>query len=198
MIHAELNAALNAFQAKIQSVPKDSVNPHFRSGYASMTAIWNAIRRPLTDEGLAITQVMEAAGDRTVLVTALVHKSGQTIESRVTLNPVKNDPQGFGSCLTYMRRYSIEAILGLDADDDDGAVASKQPPSSPKQPEVSKSKLISEAQQKRLFAIKSVAGWTDEAVKKLLKEFGYESSKDIKWHDYEEICAEIENNPAKG
>lgn len=116
-----LSAALVEFQRSSPDIRKNAVNPHFKNRYADLASIIDAVRGPLTDAGLAVVQLPD--GDD--LITRLVHKSGQWISSRTALKCSKPDAQGYGSALTYARRYAISAMLNLAADDDDGEAASR-------------------------------------------------------------------------
>lgn len=119
-------AALAKTQGEIKAAIKDSTNPHFKSKYADLTAVWEACRGPLSKNGLAIVQTTEFDASDVWLVTTLLHTSGESISGRYPLRPVKNDPQGYGSALTYARRYTIAALVGVVADeDDDGNRASR-------------------------------------------------------------------------
>jgi hypothetical protein len=117
----ELATALSKAQSEMRHAEKDATNPHFRSSYATLASTWDAIREPLTRHGLTVVQTLEVA-DITVLCSRIIHSSGQWIESSYPVIPMKNDPQGFGSALTYARRYSLQAIVGISqgGDDDDG------------------------------------------------------------------------------
>ena len=118
----QLSAALAVFHLKMDVIKKDAKNPFFKSTYASLSNILDAIKIPLAESDLSFSQhPMRENG----LSTILMHKSGEWIGSHFMMKPVKNDPQGIGSCLTYMRRYALAAILGLNIDeDDDGNQAS--------------------------------------------------------------------------
>lgn len=138
----ELAKALSQAQSEIMGAVKDSKNPFFNSRYADLGAVWEAIRGPLTKNGLCViqaTDVVEAGG--LVIVTTLAHSSGQWIRGFYPLNPIKNDPQGLGSALTYGRRYALAALVGVVQVDDDGeaAMGRHAPPQSqgvrPQQPE---------------------------------------------------------------
>jgi hypothetical protein len=118
----ELAKALVKAQAAMTSAKKDGSNPHFNSSFATLDSIWQAIRAPLTEHGLCVVQSL--LPDHT-LATTLLHESGQWVRSYQKLNPVKNDPQGFGSALTYGRRYSLAAIVGICQADDDGEAGSE-------------------------------------------------------------------------
>ena len=126
--------ALGLFQSKAVKIRKDSTNPHFKSKYASLSVILDEIQPMLTECKLVFTQVPE---ESTHLITLLVHpESGEFIESRYELKSAQSTPQGIGSAITYARRYSLTALLGLNIDDDDdGNEASKDPKkSTPQQP----------------------------------------------------------------
>lgn len=118
----ELAEALSKFQGKMKPVIFDSSNPYYKSKYASLSALVSCAAPILSENGLSVTQILEEDG---TVETLLLHKSGQWLSSRLKLNPVKSDPQGVGSAITYTRRYSYAAILGLVSDeDDDGNAAS--------------------------------------------------------------------------
>lgn len=116
----ELAKALSKAQGVMTSATKDGNNPHFKSSYATLASIFQATRKPLTDNGLCVVQAM--LPDNT-LVTTLLHESGQWLRSYLKLNPAQNTPQGVGSALTYGRRYCLAAIVGISQDDDDGEEA---------------------------------------------------------------------------
>lgn len=126
----ELAAALAKAQGVIRGAAKDTVNPHFKSRYADLAAVWEACREALSANGLAVIQTPQMTGENIVLVTKLVHASGQWVEARYPVWPVQNTPQGYGSALTYARRYSLAAMVGVAPadEDDDGNAASAGPP----------------------------------------------------------------------
>ena len=117
----QLTQALITFQVKVDTIRKDAKNPFFKSSYASLANILESIKEPLIECGLAITQFPFGENG---LMTILMHESGEWIGFEYQMRPVKDDPQGRGSCLTYMRRYSIASVLCLNIDqDDDGNLA---------------------------------------------------------------------------
>jgi hypothetical protein len=123
----ELATALAKAQAQIKSAMKDSVNPHFKSKYADLSAVWEACREPLTKNGLSVIQTTDFDSGEVWLRTVLLHSSGEQLEGRYPLRPIKQDPQGFGSAITYARRYCLAALVGVVADeDDDGNSASQR------------------------------------------------------------------------
>lgn len=115
-----LSAALAAAQGEIAHAAKSSVNPHFKSDYADLAAVWDACRAPLARHGLAVTQTTRLGAGAHVLVTTLLHSSGQWLASEMPILAAKNEPQSFGSALTYARRYALAAIVGVSQADDDG------------------------------------------------------------------------------
>ena len=117
----ELSKALCTAQSQMTFAKKDSKNPFFKSSYADLSSVWEACREPLTKNGLAVIQTFDSDHDENtvIVVTTLTHSSGQWINSRLKLPLVKKDPQGLGSAITYGRRYSLAAIVGVIADEDD-------------------------------------------------------------------------------
>jgi len=116
----ELAAALAKAQRTLKAAIKDSTNPHFRSRYADLASIWSAWQEAGPAHGLAITQTTAVRDGAILLITQMSHASGQFIRGEYPLNPIKNDPQGLGSAMTYARRYSLAAMAGVCPDDDDG------------------------------------------------------------------------------
>ena len=128
----ELAAALAKAQGAMAAAKKDSANPFFKSKYAGLAEVWGTIRGPLTDNGLAIVQQTTNNNGQLVLVTLLAHSSGQWIRSEYPVDPQKRDPQGYGSALTYARRYALSALVGVvSEEDDDGEAAMARPQSRP-------------------------------------------------------------------
>ena len=116
----EITSSLIKLQSELDFASKDSSNPYFKSKYADLATVWATCKDLLTKNNLAVVQQMDIIDSKNVLITSLIHSSGQWFKSIAPLNPVKNDPQGYGSAITYMRRYSLCAILGIIQDDDDG------------------------------------------------------------------------------
>ncbi len=124
---SSIAAALVKAQATMGVALKDSTNPHFKSKYADLASIINAAREPLADNGLAVIQRSHPNDRGVQLETMLIHESGEWIsDGGLFLPAAKVDPQGFGSAMTYARRYAYAAMLGIVQDDDDGARAVAQ------------------------------------------------------------------------
>lgn len=120
----DLAAALAKAQAEIKPALKNTENPFYKSKYADLASVQAACMPHLTNNGLSVVQSVTLIGDATFLITTLLHSSGQWMKSLAPVKPVKNDPQGLGSALTYLRRYSLAAIAGVAVEDDDGNEAS--------------------------------------------------------------------------
>lgn len=125
----ELAAALAKAQGEMRGAVKDSANPFFKSTYADLSSVVDAIRSAFASNGLSYIQSVEPSDKDEVRVeTTLLHASGEWIACGVLALPVsKHDAQGFGSALTYARRYSLSAAVGIAPEDDDGNAASKRP-----------------------------------------------------------------------
>jgi hypothetical protein len=119
----EISAALAKAQGQIEGASKGKVNPAFKSKYADLASVWDACREPLSVNGIAVLQIPNETADGMVLVTMLTHSSGQWFRSSYPVRPVQATPQGLGSALTYSRRYSLMAMVGIAPEDDDGEAA---------------------------------------------------------------------------
>lgn len=132
-----LLGALAKAQGQMTGARKDAQNPHLKSKYADLASVWDAIRAPLSANELAVLQLTEPAGTQAIcVVTILGHSSGEYIRSRLTMPVTKQDAQGFGSAITYARRYALSAMTGVAPEDDDGEGASDRsgPPREPHPP----------------------------------------------------------------
>lgn len=120
--------ALVAAQNEMPAVERDGKNPHFGSSFVTLGNLLAKVRPVLNKHGIAVTQYPSRDENGPTLVTILIHKSGERMESEAPLLLPKQDPQGQGSAITYMRRYALAAHLGIsDQEDDDGNEASKAP-----------------------------------------------------------------------
>jgi hypothetical protein len=113
--------ALAKAQGEMTSAKKDAANPFFKSQYADLASVWEAVRAPLSKNSIAVIQIPTNGTDgRVGSVTIFAHKSGEFMRGRLLVRPAKDDPQAAGSAITYTRRYSLMAMAGIAADDDDG------------------------------------------------------------------------------
>lgn len=117
----ELTKALVAARAEIKHPPRNKVNPHFRNKYADLTAVLDAVIPAFTANGLALVQMVD--GDK--LVTIITHTSGEFLSTDAAI-PAHSNAQQLGSALTYLRRYTVQALAAIAADDDDDGNAASE------------------------------------------------------------------------
>jgi hypothetical protein len=168
----ELAAALAKAQSEIQPAIKDSTNPFFKSKYADLSSVWSACKTPLTKNGLSVLQTMEPRDGQLTLVTTLAHSSGQWIRSFLPIISQKQDAQSIGSAITYMRRYSLAALVGVTTDEDDDGNAAVSAPT--------KHELITKAEADELESM--IGECSNELVaniRKYLKSNGYHSTQQL-------------------
>jgi hypothetical protein len=128
-----IGAALAKAQLAMRPAVKDATNPHYKNRYATLASCVEALR-PLHENGIAVIQPPAVHGaDGVCVSTLLVHSSGEWIRGELYMPASKRDPQGFGSALSYARRYCLTATTGLATDDDDGEAAVRSAPSLEKQ-----------------------------------------------------------------
>jgi hypothetical protein len=107
---------------------KTATNPHFRSRYADLSACVEAVIDALNDNGIAMIQKCYDCNTGIMVETVFIHESGEMLECGILQVPAsKQDPQGYGSALTYARRYSLMAACGIAPEDDDGNAAVRKP-----------------------------------------------------------------------
>ena len=125
---SKIASALVKAQKAFGPALKSSSNPHFRSRYADLSACVEAVVDSLNDNGIALTQQVHECETGVIVETVFIHESGQVMScGRLHVPASKQDAQGFGSALTYARRYSLMAACGIAPEDDDGNAASKRP-----------------------------------------------------------------------
>jgi hypothetical protein len=134
----ELAKALVKAQAAMNHAAKDSKNPHFKSAYSSLASVIDAVRPALSGNGLAFVQMLHTSETHpsfengVAVETVLIHESGERLSCGTLFIPAsKQDAQGFGSALSYAKRYSLQSALGIASADDDGEAAVKTPPKPP-------------------------------------------------------------------
>jgi hypothetical protein len=121
----QLSAALVKAQKAVKPAVKDSKNPYFKSSYADLSSIWDACRKAISDNDLAVVQFPVSCMEGVGVETILIHSSGQWLARDFVLPMAKADAQGGGSCITYARRYAMAAVMGVCTEDDDGEGAVK-------------------------------------------------------------------------
>lgn len=146
----QLAAALAAAQATFGHAEKDAKNPHFRSTYATLASVIDAVRLPLADHGIAIIQStafqrsqVEASKDGqrfsvegaiVTVETILAHESGEYLAGQLSAAVPSTAPQAIGSAVSYLRRYALQAMVCLAASDDDGEAAQVRTVAPPRPP----------------------------------------------------------------
>ena len=210
----ELAGALSKAQGEMQAAIKDKINPFFKSSYADLGSVWDAARPVLSKYGLCIMQTteMNTDGSKIVMVTTLAHISGQWMKSYLPLNPSKNDSQGIGAAITYLRRYSLSAIVGVVCDDDDDGETSvgrgkpqnqqqQQPPpqnNNNQPPAPAQQPPIERVGKTEIIALTTLIQSLDEESNKsfldwISKSFNAKSIQDIPQACYEKCVTSLNN-----
>ena len=128
----QIASALVKAQREFGPALKTSRNPHFKSKYADLSAVVEAVIDGLNNNGIALIQQTHECESGVIVETLLIHESGEQISGgRLHVPASKQDAQGYGSALTYARRYSLMATTGIAPEDDDGNAASKKEPLNP-------------------------------------------------------------------
>lgn len=191
---AELASALAKAQGQIKGAVKDSENPFFKSRYADLASVWDACRKPLSDNALSVIQLTKADENGVTVTTILAHASGQWIEEALTLPLKEQTPQAVGSALTYGRRYGLSAMVGIAPEDDDAEAATAptrtQGTGVTTMPRVGSS-YASEAQGKRLEAIARQAGWKPSELEAFLAKKGIPNVNSVPRQQYDAICNDV-------
>lgn len=121
-----ISKAMLAAQKNIECVIKDSTNPFFKSKYANLESVIEACKKHFNDAGIVVTQLVDFDTNGEFLSTLLIHaETGEFIGSRMTL-PTLDDQQKRGSAVTYLKRYTLQALAFLPSEDDDGNLASNK------------------------------------------------------------------------
>ena len=173
--------AIGQVKANIGKASKGSENPFFKSKYASLESVYEAIGTSIEDAGLCVLQAPDTLEGNPVLTTRITHiESGETVISNMPLLLTKQDSQGLGSAITYARRYSICAIFGILQEDDDGNKASTAKP------------VVVSNKDKKVKVIVNYGLNNPGAIPKIKKELKIEGSvNSIKETDLDLIITEI-------
>lgn len=131
----KLAEALSKAQATIRNAVRDSANPFFKSNYADLASVRDAYQQAFSENGLALVQMpYTSESGRVGVETMLMHSSGEWVKREADVRPVKDDPQAYGSCVTYLRRYSAAAFAGLATEDDDAEAGQGRVKAAPQKP----------------------------------------------------------------
>lgn len=193
----KLAIALAKFNTEVGSISKDASNPFFKKDYVTLDKLIISTKDILAKNGLSVMQFPTEREGMVGVITILTHESGEFIESApFYLKPVKNDPQSYGSAITYARRYSYQAVLSLNTGEDDDAHCAVHYKKEEGEEDVMNEyvpKRLSEAQIKRLYAIAAKASVEKSMVLKAIKqEFKVEKAELLTKEQYDELCARLE------
>jgi hypothetical protein len=177
---SETVAAISAAFAKAQSAmggaKKDAANPFFKSKYADLAAVMEAIAKPFADNGLSFMQSPGMYDGNICVTTRIMHESGEWIEGDTILPPTKADAQGYGSAITYGKRYGLQAMTGVPSVDDDGnAAVAQQTPLVKIDPKVKKD-FVDQVKQ-------CLAGADGDGLRELLAEWDADE-KAVLWKEF--------------
>jgi hypothetical protein len=123
---ANLAKALSIAQGQMGGAVKGKANPFFKSVYADLSSVVEAVREPLTSNGISFVQVTHPSERNEIIIeTVSMHESGEWLSGTLAMPVSKADAQGYGSAITYAKRYGLQGLLGVPSEDDDGNAASK-------------------------------------------------------------------------
>ena len=179
---SKLAAALVKAQSEMKSPAMDSVNPHFKSKFASLKAVREAVIPTLNKHGIAVIQPAVEREDGIGVRTILVHESGETLDCGVVSLPVAGNAQAFVSAMTYCERRGLASGLSVSADpDDDGNEAAKAKDKPAQKKKESKGKNYEFL--KKMGEMKKALG--DERYYQILGSHGYEKSSEIEKREHQ-------------
>ena len=122
---ADIAKSLSKAQGEIENASKSSVNPHFKSKYADLAEVLNTVRPVFSANGLSFVQMPSFSDGVASVETMMMHESGEWISEKASAPVGKQDAQGVGSVITYLRRYSLAAFAGIAQEDDDANASIK-------------------------------------------------------------------------
>ena len=190
-----LAKALSAFQSEVQNPKNTADNPFFKSKYAPLNDVLNLARPLLSKHGLSVLQSPAGDGTNIVIASILMHASGEWIEPEpLVLKADKATAQGAGSAITYGRRYSLSAMLGISSEDDDDGNGAEPKQDKPKQDKPKTSAgTLSEPQIKRAFAIANEANISPDDVRAWVKsKYHKDDIKNLTKTEYDALCKALE------
>lgn len=204
-----LVTALLAVQQALKPIVKDKTasTEQYAYAYADLAAVLEAILPVANAHGITVLQAPSYDAERRLVsvTTKLWHRTGETWDSQLSMPSPKDTPQGIGTAISYCRRYALVSIFSLPQLDTDAAeheeahTAEQRPVTRERlqresgEAKSGKGSLISEAQARRLYALTKDAGRDpDDVADYLQKEWGYNSSREIEWVNYDKICAWVQ------
>lgn len=197
----EISKALAKFQGEVKQPLKDADNPFFGSKYVPLENVVEAISRIAPNHGLSFVQwALNDENGRVGVATMLMHESGEFIEfDPVFINAEKQTPQGAGSLITYLKRYSLSAVFGITSDQDDDANESSGNNQNNQQQNFNRNQNsqpkgnLTENQIKRLYAIAKSASVSSNDVKSAINQlFNKTDPYQLTKQEYDAICKKLE------
>lgn len=169
---------------------KSSSNPHFKSRYADLAMCVEAVIDALNDNGIALIQQTHECESGVIVETTFIHESGETFSAgKLHVPASKHDAQGYGSALTYARRYSLMAACGIAPEDDDGNAATGAPPvrrAAPTPPPTPK------AGANEIASITKLANATGTELSAIATAYGLASINDLPMTKVAEVIARLQ------
>jgi hypothetical protein len=175
--------ALSKAQGQMGGASKTANNPFFKSKYADLGSVISAIKEPLAENGLSYVQFPFSVQGEVGVTTRLMHSSGQWMESMFSIPAPKNDSHTYGSLVTYCRRFSLQSIVGIPAEDDDGNAAAQ----------ASKS-LVNDGQ---IASIKALMEMTDTQESQFLKAYNVSNMKQLTTDQFKNAAELLEKKRQK-
>ena len=176
-----ISAALVKAQKAFAPALKTSTNPHFKSKYADLSNCIEAVIDALNNNGIALIQKCHESDNGVTVETVFVHESGEMLEAgRLHVPASKQDPQGYGSALTYARRYTLMAACGIAPEDDDGNAASRK-----------QQRPFGGMNDSQIDNITALADEVQVPVRSICKSYGADSLEHIQSQAYDEIIAKL-------
>src|ERR1700734_3127562 len=184
----ELLTALSKAQGQLKPAVFNRKNPHFKNQYADLTSMWDSCREALAAHGLSVIQSTRACDyilSKMEMVTTLGHSSGQYVRSVFPVHCEGLTPQKIGSAITYYRRYSFSAILGIcSEEDDDGEIAEK--------PNVKRLDMLSSQECDEILRLADATGDGKAKIDTLLSRLKITQVSQIPKEKFSEIKAWLE------
>lgn len=188
----KIASALVKAQKGFGAALKTSSNPHFKSRYADLAACVEAVIDSLNDNGVALIQQTHECDSGVIVETMFIHESGETFSAgKLHVPASKQDAQGYGSALTYARRYSLMAACGIAPEDDDGNAATAAPG---KRAPLAEVKKVGAGEIQTITNLASQAGVELSAI---AKAYGLQSINDLSLAKTAEVVARLQQKAAE-
>ena len=195
----KIASALVKAQKGFGQALKTSSNPHFKSRYADLAACVEAVIDSLNDNGIALIQQTHECDNGVIVETTFIHESGEVFSAgRLHVPASKHDAQGYGSALTYARRYSLMAAAGIAPEDDDGNAAVAGHKAQAAAPRAKYETAIApKVGPDELKAITELAQKTNTDLSAIAKAYGLPSINDLPLAKTAEVVARLQKKAAE-